>query len=80
MPDLFYICNALGYESCGDDTTPYAFRQIYIKAIVKVLKRNINKMFAWLKHKNFLVNSGQACFLLDPLGKIRKFGNTTFYC
>ena len=46
MSDLFFICNALAYGSCADDTTAYAYRQTYTKAI-KVLKNNVNKIFAF---------------------------------
>ena len=69
LSDLSDICNVLDYDSYADDTTSYVFKQIYTKA-AEVSERNINKIFAWLKHNGFLENSDSAYFLINPKEKI----------
>ena len=69
LSDLSDICNAFNYASYADDTTPYAFRQIYTEA-TKFLDRNINKIYAWIKHNLFLENSIKAHILINLHEKI----------
>ena len=68
ITDLFYFNYDIDCASYAHDTTPCIRGQDFLD-IIKMLERNVNKLFNWFQQNSLLANSTKSLFQTTPYEK-----------